>query len=124
MAEEAIEEEASKKPYDKEMANRDFSPFFMDYIALAPGQSRLDLRPYFAEGYTEGDAESWNSEVKFKVPVALMRGFDQRQFELDYKSEARTYGGPGQPFSRGSVHVERVGRFYEFTFYDSGGLDI
>lgn len=115
----------SRKPYNKEQANRDFYEVFRNLIPLQPGQSNIDLRPYFVSGYYEGDGESWSSEVKFKIPSAILgTNFSPREFQLDYKDEARHYSGPGQAFSRGSVDIERVGRYYEFTFSDNGGLDI
>jgi hypothetical protein len=122
--EEELEEAVGDKPYDKETANKYFGPFFMNYIALRPGQSTLDLRPFFKGGKISGDSESWHSEARFEIPVELMIGLDAREFQLDYKNESYRYSGPGQPFSRGSVDVLKHGRFWVFEFYDSGGLDI
>jgi hypothetical protein len=124
MEEESLGEEAGTQPLDRESVNSSYGPIFRNYIALRPGQSTLDLRPYFKGGTSSGGAESWSSEAKFEIPVALMRGFDPKEFQLEYKNDARSYDGPGRPYSRGYVDVQRNGRFWVFEFSDSGGLDI
>jgi hypothetical protein len=101
-----------------------FYDFLPDDVKDKMGR-RFDVTKYFKQGTSSGGGEGWNSEYTIEIPEEIFGGnLDIREFKLHAQDYMRSSGGPGQPFSRGYVDIQKHGRFYVFTFSESGGLDI
>jgi len=107
---------------------RDIANVFYDFIPDAVNDKlgrRFDITKYFKQGTSSGGGDGWSSEYTIEIPDDIFGGnLDIRDFQLYVRDALRSSGGPGEPFSNGSVDVQKQGRLYVFTFRESGGLDI
>ncbi len=124
---EEIEEkdgiEDINKSVDRNIVQRDLGNFLASWLNVR----QLDIRPYIKSAKTSGRNEDgmYHSEYILEIPKQLFgNNFDARDFALDFRDNEYSSGGPGQPFSRGSVNTQSAGRFYIFRFSLSGGMDI
>jgi len=128
-----MEEEAVDATEDRPMAAEDvkdvgnlFYDFIPDNVKDSIGR-RFDIRKYFKRGTSSAQSgdTGWGAEYTIEIPADIFGGqLDEKEFKLEVTNQMRTYGGPGQPFSRGSVDIRKHGRYYVFDFHESGGLDI
>jgi hypothetical protein len=129
VAEEAGEEglEGVNKPVDKDIVQQDIGRLFAEFT----NNNRFDVRPFVKKAVTSGRDQDgmYHTEYELHIPADVLgKEFSylavRKDFELEFTNMERRSGGPGEPFSRGSVNIQSVGRIYIFKFSLSGGLDI
>ena len=120
----------TKKPYNKQDINRDFGNLFYSFLSddfKKRTKGRFDLTPYLIEAYTEtgGEDGGYTTVAEFQIPKEIFtEGYEPRDFKLEMENDIHHTGGPGEPYSRGYVDVQPVGRTYLFKIEITGGRDI
>lgn len=124
VAEEAGDDEPElTQLLEKDDAQRDLARLF----AAFTNQRMFDVKPFVTRARTSGRDQDgmYHTQYRLRIPVDVLgKDFDTKEFALFVKDEEYSSGGPGQPFSRGSVSIQPAGKTYIFTFDLSGGLDI